>query len=350
MLPRLASITLNMKDRYRLFLRRKSVFYAFDNSTKKFQSLNTKDRAEGERLLLGMNEAHKQPAMNLRLARVYLQHSDPSFSSRTWQNVMDEAAKTKRGEAQSRWVRGMREKPFDRIRNLAVIETRAEHFIAMLDEGTVCTNIFLRRLHNFALDMNWLPTPIIVRRQWPKIQFKEKRAVTLEEHQKILAGEQNPEWRAYYQMLWHVGGAQSDVATLRADNVDWSQKVISFSRMKTGTVVQLHFGGEAEQILNDLPSEGFLFPNIAGMKESDRAKAFIRRCRLVRVAGVSLHSYRYAWAERAKTVGYPERFAQEALGHSSKAVHRAYAKRALVKIPSLEEYEKRATEKATTAP
>src|ERR1039458_6335076 len=46
---------------------------------------------------------------------------------------------------------------------------------------------------------------------------------------------------------------------------------------------------------------------------------------------------RYAWAERAKTVGYPERFAQEALGHNSKAVHRAYAKRALMKIPSLED-------------
>ncbi len=39
---------------------------------------------------------------------------------------------------------------------------------------------------------------------------------------------------------------------------------------------------------------------------------------------VTLHSYRYAWAERAKTAGYPERFAQEALGHNSKAVHRAY--------------------------
>jgi len=31
----------------------------------------------------------------------------------------------------------------------------------------------------------------------------------------------------------------------------------------------------------------------------------------------------HAWAERAKTVGYPERYAQEALGHKSKAVHRA---------------------------
>ena len=60
---------------------------------------------------------------------------------------------------------------------------------------------------------------------------------------------------------------------------------------------------------------------------------------------MTLHSYRYAWAERAKTAGYPERFAQQALGHNSKAVTRAYAKRALVKIPSLEDYEKRAESK-----
>ena len=40
---------------------------------------------------------------------------------------------------------------------------------------------------------------------------------------------------------------------------------------------------------------------------------------------------------------------QEALGHNSKAVHRAYAKRALVKIPSLEEYEKRSTPLAAVA-
>jgi hypothetical protein len=44
------------------------------------------------------------------------------------------------------------------------------------------------------------------------------------------------------------------------------------------------------------------------------------------VKGVTLHCYRYSWAERAKTAGYPERFAQEALGHDSKAVHRAYAR------------------------
>ena len=52
-----------------------------------------------------------------------------------------------------------------------------------------------------------------------------------------------------------------------------------------------------------------------------------------------MHSYRYAWAERAKSAGYPERYAMEALGHNSRAVHRAYAKNAHVKLPALEEYE-----------
>ena len=55
---------------------------------------------------------------------------------------------------------------------------------------------------------------------------------------------------------------------------------------------------------------------------------------------MTLHSYRYAWAERAKTAGYLERFAQEALGHNSKAVHHAYSKPADVTVPSLDDWEK----------
>jgi hypothetical protein len=48
-------------------------------------------------------------------------------------------------------------------------------------------------------------------------------------------------------------------------------------------------------------------------------------------------------AECSKRVaGYPESFAQEALGHNSKAVHRANVKRMLVKIPSLAECERKA--------
>jgi hypothetical protein len=55
---------------------------------------------------------------------------------------------------------------------------------------------------------------------------------------------------------------------------------------------------------------------------------------------VTLHSYRYAWAERALKCGYPERFAQQALGHNSKAVHHAYSRNAEVTVLSLDDWEK----------
>jgi integrase len=336
-----------MKERYRLFLRRKSVYYAFDNTTKTFESLKTKDKAEATRLLLALNEAGKQPAMNLGLARVYLKHSDPLVGQRTWQHVWDEIIKLKSGPTQYRWQTASKDKAFDLIRSRLLIETQAEHLLAVLRKGTVSTNAYLRKTHNFAVDMNWLPASVIPRRQWPAIRFKEKRAITLAEHLRIIEAERNPERKALYQLCWHLGASQGDIAALKAEDVDWERQTVSFFRKKTGVPVVVHLGAEAQNILKDLPGEGPLFPYLSRVRAGDRATEFKQRCQQLKIEGVSLHSYRYAWAERAKTAGYPERFAQEALGHNSKAVHRAYAKRALVKIPSLEEYERKAAEAAS---
>ena len=143
-----------------------------------------------------------------------------------------------------------------------------------------------------------------------------------------------------------MGGSQTDIATLRAEDIDWPGRTISYSRVKTGSVSLIHFGEAVAEILQSRPQAGFLFPMIALWKQADRGKAFIRRRRLVKVSGVSLHSYRYAWAERARSCGYPERFAQEALGHQSKAIHRAYANKAQVVIPTLEDYEAKAAASA----
>jgi integrase len=138
-----------------------------------------------------------------------------------------------------------------------------------------------------------------------------------------------------------LGGSQSDVALLKADDIDWKESTISYRRRKTGVPVLLSFGTEAADLLERLPKSGPLFPRLAQLHEKHRAKLFVKRLATVGVTGVSLHSYRYAWAERAKAAGYPERYAMQALGHSSKAVHRAYAKKAHVKLPSLEEYERK---------
>jgi integrase len=131
------------------------------------------------------------------------------------------------------------------------------------------------------------------------------------------------------------------VASLTAEDIDWQGKVVSFHRHKTGTVSIIRFGAEVESVLQSLPHVGPLFPKLQKMREGHRATEFKRCCRRLKIQGVTLHSYRYAWAERARTCGYPERFAQEALGHQSKAVHRAYARKAQVVIPTLEDYERK---------
>ena len=339
---------MNMKERYRLFLRRKSVYYAFDNTTKTFESLKTRDKAEAARMLVALNEAGKQPAMNLSLARVYLRHSDPMVSERTWQHVLDEIIKLKTGPTQYRWQSAAKDKAFDLIRHRVLIETHAEHLLEVLKKGTVSTNAFLRKMHNFALDMNWLPASVIPKRQWPAIRYKEKRGITAEEHQKILAAEVNPERKTFYRLCWQLGASQGDIANLKGEDVDWTNNTVSFFRKKTGVPVLVHLGAETLNVFKDLPAEGPLFPYLSRVRAGDRATEFKQRCQQLKITGVTLHSYRYAWAERAKCAGYPERFAQEALGHNSKAVHRAYAKRALMKIPSLEEYEKRAENAAAS--
>jgi integrase len=247
----------------------------------------------------------------------------------------------KSGNTRKRWDTAVKDRAFDSFRNLALSKTPAELFLDALHSGTVSTNVFLRRIHNFALGMDWIPKAIIPKRQWPRIEFHAKRAITLTEHQAILTQEKNPEYHAYYELLWHLGGSQSDIANLNAENVDWQGGTIAYFRMKTGSRVMFHFGESVVEILKTLPQQGPLFPRIRKAREADRATYFKRRCALRGVFGVTLHSYRYAWAQRAREAGYPERFAQEALGHNSIAVHRAYAMKAKVKLPSVEEYERK---------
>jgi len=254
---------------------------------------------------------------------------------------MGRMGELKTGNTLKRWDTAVKDPAFAPFVDLSWIKTQAEHFLEALNQGTVSTNVFLRRIHNFALDMDWIGRRIIPKRQWPKVECNAKRAITWVEHQTVLASEKNPEFYAYYELLWHLGGSQSDIANLNSENVDWPDGTIAYFRMKTGSRVMFHFGDLVVGILKVLPQAGPLFPNIRKSREADSATYFKRRCTLRGISGVTLHSYRYAWAQRAKESGYPERFAQEALGHNSIAVHRAYAMKAKVKLPNLEDCERK---------
>jgi len=322
---------------------RNGVYYCEDKTTGKQTSLRTKDEAEALTLLNAKNEAFRQPVLNLQIARTYLTACDPILSARTWQHVMEQIISTKTGNTRTRWQTASQDKALDSIRGRKLVETSAEHFLKVLKCGTVSTNVYLRRAHNYAVGMHWLPWPVLPKLHWPPVQYKEKRAITFEEHQKVINRERNAATRAFFQLLWHLGGSQSDVATLTAEDIDWKNRTIAYQRNKTGVTALISFGNEVAAILRTLPSSGQLFPALARIQEQHRAKLFTMRLATVGISGVSLHSYRYAWAERAKEAGYPERYAMQALGHSSKAIHRAYSKKAHVKLPPLEDYEKKMT-------
>jgi hypothetical protein len=184
--------------------RRGNYFWSHDGETGRQETLRTKDRATALRLLHSKNEAHQLPVLNLQIARTYLAASDPEIVKRTWQTAMNEIVQTKREATRIRWERAVKDKAFDLIRECPILETRSEHFLAVMKEGTVSTNVFLRKLHNFALDMNWLPWPILAKKHWPKIEYGEKRAITEDEHQKIVGTETNPERRAFYELCWQA--------------------------------------------------------------------------------------------------------------------------------------------------
>lgn len=335
-----------MKPRYRLIRRgaRRQSFYCVDSRTGKRSSLQTNDEQMARQIIHAKNEAERQPFLNLQLAKAYLAGSDSEMLSRTWADAFTALIETKRGANRHRWETASKDHAFDSIRDRVLVETEAAHLLKVLKLGTVSTNVFLRRLHNFCVDMNWLLRPILPKRQWPVVRYKDKRAITAEEHSRIVVREQNPERRAFYQLAWHLGASQSDLANLHAEDVDRANRCVSFFRQKTawrgGPPPQIRYGEEVAAILEALPKSGPLFPYMRSVREKDRATEFRQRCQGLGIEGVTLHSYRYAWAERAKACGYPERFAQMALGHNSKAVHRAYARQAQVTVPPLDEYER----------
>ena len=325
-------------------------YYAEEISTGLRQSLKTADRDAAEKLLHALNESHRNPHLNQLMGQTYLAGSDPLALTRTWQSVLDAivASKPEGSDNRYRWTTVGKDKAFKPILKLPLLKTPPDLLLAVVRRGTVSTNVFLRRTQNFALDMGWLPWPILRKKQFPKVHYKPKRGITEGEHQLIIAREQNPERRDFYELCWLLGGSQGDIANLTDEDIDWDDRIICYNRQKLLHRMQenpnlksamLRFGPKIEEVLRRRPAKGPLFPYLCTVRAGDRATEFKQRCDGLGIKGVTLHSYRYGWAERARKAHYPERAAQDTLGQASAAVHRAYAKNAAVITPTLDEWE-----------
>jgi len=96
-----------MKTRFRLIHRgeRGRQFYCVDSETGKRWSLKTKDRDAAEQIVLAKNQALRQPALNLQIAKAYLAGTDNGVTTRTWQHAIESLTNTKLGANKERWER-----------------------------------------------------------------------------------------------------------------------------------------------------------------------------------------------------------------------------------------------------
>jgi hypothetical protein len=341
-----------MQDRYWLYQRENGIFYLQDKITGKQQSTGTKDASAAKRLLAGKNQSVEQPMLNRSMAKTYLSAKSPELMERTWENVMDHYARSGVEATRDRKERAFRSQPFVRLRKVKLLDTEADHIFAVLEHKRAgnAAHHYMRRIHNYALHLGWLLAPVMADAAWPPVRKKHFEAITEEEHLRILEKEGNSERKLYYEMLWETGGSQLDIANLHWNRLDRKTNTLEFFRQKLegreeGALSCLCVGARLQAILDQLPQEGFFFPKIRLELPKHRSAEFRRRCRTLKITGRVLHSYRYAWAQRARAAGMPEREAMNHLGHKSKAIHAAYGRRASITTLPLEYYEAQKTKK-----
>lgn len=271
-----------LKNRYRLHRQSSGTYYWQDNESSCRQgSLGTKNRVEAEKLLHAKNETQLAPSINLKMAQVYLAAHDPRMVTRTWADVMEQMIE--RGHKDStkeRCRRVFRARHFDTLRNKVIVETTAEDLLTIINGAGNSIIHYLRRLHNLAVNLGWLPWPALPKGGWPKIQA---RAITTEEHERIVTSECNPEKRAYYEFLWHTGAAQSDAAEMTAEKIDGRNGILVYQRKKLqggGGWCSLRIGTQFRHLLERLPRTGPLFPTLRTAGANARATEFRRRCRI----------------------------------------------------------------------
>ncbi|HUB68042.1 MAG TPA: tyrosine-type recombinase/integrase [Candidatus Methylacidiphilales bacterium] len=340
-----------METRYKVYQRRNGIYYIQDVVTNQQESLRTRDRKKALALLVARNQAVAQPALNVTMAKAYLSGRSPELASRTWHEVLEEMILGYQGSTKKRFKNFAKSAPIQSLRRLPLIETEASHFLNALRHPRAgsSTNKWMRIVHNRALDLGWLLAPVLARKCWPKFRTQRTIAITLEQHRRLIQAELDEEFGHYLEVLWETGGAQTDIACLHRDNVDLINRRLTFNRRKLehrsmGNVA-IVIGENLQRVLDELPATGYLFPTLVQQDDKVRASRFRKVADRQGFTEISLHSYRYAWAQRAKSYGMPMREAMAHLGHGSKGIHQAYSEKAEVVTLPLEFYEKQWKEK-----
>jgi len=254
----------------------------------------------------------------------------------TWESLINIYASTGKPVTQQRKANEFKHSRWDRLRKLEVDQTTGADFLDLMHQGGQMTQIYLSAIQQLALDIGARTHVVLPRKMWPKIHKVTKRAITENEHRMLCSNMQSRSWKTFLQILWETGAAQSDAASFRIEKL--AGDILEYNRMKTGRRAAQRISKQLQRMLASVAAQrtqGYFLPMLERTCAKDRASMFRRACIRCNITGVTLHSYRYAWAERAFSEGMPERLAMIALGHNSAAIHRTYAKGANVVAPCL---------------
>src|ERR1700735_5581419 len=140
-----------MNTRYRLIFRgiRGGMYYCVDKNTGQRTSLQTTNEDEARQIVEAKNQSERQPVLNLQIAKAYLAGTDSGLTTRTWQQAMETLMEGKQGANRERWSRVATDRALAPLLPRTIVDTPGELMLKVLQSGTVSTNVFLRRLHNF---------------------------------------------------------------------------------------------------------------------------------------------------------------------------------------------------------
>jgi hypothetical protein len=353
------------------------VYYIIDKATGKSRSSKTTDKHQAEafaRVQYDLTD-DTNVAFHKKTAEMHLAKCNPEWTINTWDMVINSMKKAPRGQVggqkSARTVRTITSswgnKCWNRIRHKRLIDTLPSDFQGALN-GLGCGLVaFGKTLHRFAFNHGMMPYQIMGDAMWPKVKFNRRsRAITEAEHVRLVkyfseAGERvyrmalkhhpdttiaqwQEEWVNYLWLLWFTAASNSDAANMKAENILWDERVIAYKRDKwqepeetPPVCVAIAKGGQLEKLLKALPAQGNLFPLLTQIGQESRCRVFKKARERVGIKGrVTIHGYRFGFAERAKKGGMSVEDRMISLGHANYKMTHHYDKHALVTPQSIE--------------
>lgn len=259
----------------------------------------------------------------------------------------------------------------DKIESADIVTIRNRVHKARASGTTNLTMKILRQCMKAAADDSIIPRSPAenvsgVRKSFEESGADSKRPFTLDELSKILAVADD-EWRGMILAGYHSAGQRlSDIATLRAEQVDLKAEIVKFATDKTGRTVVIPISAEwmADLKKRAEGKAGPLFPraNATFMQKrkvapiSNQFRALLARVDLAtkpnraaaatpgrRVASpLSFHSFRHTATSLLKRAGVSDSVVMDIVGHDSEAVSQNYThiddatkRAALAKLPGI---------------